>query len=244
MCASLAGEERLTIPKTAVILSGGAGLRLRPITHDLPKGLVKVGGKPLLEWVVEWLQQNKVTDLVIGVAYLKEKIVRHFGDGRKFGVDIQYSVHTVEGGTSEGFRLAISRFVESPSFFALNGDQITDLHLNTLDSVHRSQGALASIAVVHPRLPFGLVRIDKKGLCKGFVEKPILKDVFISMGIYEFNRKVLNYLPKRGDVERTTFPRLARMNKLKALSHTGSFITVNSLRELEEADEILKERNR
>ena len=58
-------------PKTAVILSGGEGLRLRPITHDIPKGLVEVGGKPLLEWVVEWLQQNKVTDLVIGVAYLK-----------------------------------------------------------------------------------------------------------------------------------------------------------------------------
>lgn len=206
----------------------------------MPKGLVKVGGKPLLEWVVEWLRQNKVTDLVLGVAYLKEKIMQYFGDGEKFGVNIRYSVHSVEGGTSEGFRLAISRFVESASFFALNGDQITDLNLRTLDSAHRKQRSLASIAVVHPRLPFGLVEIDKKGLCKGFVEKPVLRNVFCSMGIYEFDRKVLNYLPKKGDVERTTFPRLARMNKLKALKHTGSFITVNSLRELEEADEALK----
>ncbi len=70
--------------KTAVILSGGEGLRLRPITHDIPKGLVQVGGKPLLEWVVEWLQRNGVTELVIGVAYLKEKIMRYFGDGGKF----------------------------------------------------------------------------------------------------------------------------------------------------------------
>jgi mannose-1-phosphate guanylyltransferase len=224
-----------------VILSGGEGLRLRPITHDLPKGLVKVGGKPLLEWVVEWLHQNKVTDLVMGVAYLKEKIIRHFGDGKKFGVSIRYSVHTVEGGTSEGFRLAISRFVDSPSFFALNGDQVTNLSLRRLDHVHRKHGSLASIAVVHPRLPFGLVEIDRKGLCKGFVEKPVLRDVFCSMGIYEFDRQVLKYLPRKGDVERTTFPRLVRMNKLKALKHTGSFITVNSLRELEEADEALKE---
>ena len=119
-------------PKTAVILSGGEGLRLRPITHDIPKGLVRVGGKPLLEWVVDWLQQNRVTDLVIGVAYLKEKIMRYFGSGGKFGVDIQYSVHTVEGGTSEGFRLAISRYVDSTSFFALNGDQITNLKLDTI----------------------------------------------------------------------------------------------------------------
>lgn len=194
----------------------------------------------MLEWVVEWLRQNKVTNLVMGVAYLKDKIIRHFGDGERFGVRIRYSVHTVEGGTSEGFRLAISRFVESPTFFALNGDQITDLRLRTLDHSHQRQGALASIAVVHPRLPFGLVEINEEGFCKGFVEKPVLKDVFCSMGIYEFDRRVLNYLPERGDVERTTFPMLARMNKLKALKHGGSFITVNSLRELEEADEALR----
>ena len=229
-------------PKTAVILSGGEGLRLRPIPHDIPKGLVKVGGKPLLEWVVEWLQQNGVTDLVIGVAYLKEKIMRYFGSGGKFGVDIRYSVHTVEGGTSEGFRLAISRFVDSPSFFALNGDQITNLKLDTIYNNHRENGCLASIAVVHPRLPFGLVEIDQKGFCKGFVEKPVLNDVFISMGVYVFDRKVQNYLPKTGDVERTTFPKLAEMNNLKAFKHNGSFITVNSLRELEEADEVLMER--
>jgi NDP-sugar pyrophosphorylase family protein len=179
---------------------------------------------------------------VIGVAYLKEKIMRYFGSGGKFGVDIRYSVHTVEGGTSEGFRLAISRYVDSSSFFALNGDQITNLRLNSIYNNHRDSGCLASIAVVHPRLPFGLVKINKKGFCKGFVEKPVLNDVFISMGVYVFDRKVLNYLPRRGDVERTTFPRLAKMNKLKAFKHSGSFITVNSLRELEEADETLKER--
>jgi len=231
----------MTTPKTAVILSGGEGLRLRPITHDIPKGLVKVGGKPLLEWVIEWLQQNMVTDLIIGVAYLREKIIHYFGNGGKFGVDIRYSVHTVEGGTSEGFRLAISRYVDSPSFFALNGDQITDLRLGSFHNSYSKDGALASIAVVHPRLPFGLVEISPKGFCEGFVEKPVLRDFFCSMGIYVFDRKVLKYMPGKGDVERTTFPKLAKMNKLKAFKHYGSFITVNSLRELEEADEALKE---
>src|SRR5439155_7050027 len=160
-------------PRTAVILSGGEGLRLRPITHDIPKGLVRVGGRPLLEWVVVWLQENRVTELVIGVAHLKEKIMRYFGGGEKFGVDIRYSVHTVEGGTSEGFRLAISRYVDSPSFFALNGDQITDLRLGSFHSSYSKDRALASIAVVHPRLPFGLVEISPKGFCEGFVEKPV-----------------------------------------------------------------------
>ncbi len=230
------------IPKTAVIISGGEGVRLRPITHDLPKGLVKVGGRPLLEWVVEWLQQNRVTNLVIGVAYLKDKIIQHFGHGTRFGVDIQYSVHTVEGGTSEGFRLAISRYVSSPEFFALNGDQFTDLRLGSMFNDYRKSQALASVAVIHPKLPFGLVDINPNGLCQGFVEKPTLSQVFCSMGIYVFDRRVLKLLPRTGDIERTALPRLARMNKLKAFKHTGSFITVNSLRELEEADAALRER--
>src|SRR5467141_4989393 len=98
----------------------------------------------------------------------------------KFGVDIRYSVHTVEGGTSEGFRLAISRHVESPSFFALNGDQITDLRLDKIYKNYRETECLASVAVVHPRLPFGLVEINNRGFCQGFVEKPVLNNVFIS----------------------------------------------------------------
>src|SRR3989441_12279664 len=104
--------------RSAVIISGGEGVRLRPITSDLPKGLVRVAGKPLLQWVVEWLRQNDVSNLVIGVAYLKEKIMRYFGDGNKFGVSIRYSIHSVDGGTGEGFRLAISRHVDDQSFFA------------------------------------------------------------------------------------------------------------------------------
>jgi glucose-1-phosphate thymidylyltransferase len=227
-------------PRTAVILSGGEGVRLRPITHDIPKGLVRVGEKPLLEWVIEWLKENGVSDLVIGVAYLKEKIMHHFGDGKRFGVDIRYSVHTVEGGTAEGLRLAITRFVDEPSFFALNGDQITDLNLKSMYRDHQQSGAIASIAVVHPRLPFGLVEVDAKGFCKGFKEKPVLEQVFSSIGIYAFDHQIIALLPRRGDVERTTFPKLATMNKLKAFKHAGSFITVNSLRELEAAEEIFR----
>src|SRR3989442_4418494 len=148
-------------PRTAVVLSGGEGIRLRPITADLPKGLVKVGGKPLLQWVVEWLRANRVSNIVIGVAYLKEQIIDFFGDGARFGVKIQYSIHTVPGGTGEGFRLAISRYVDDETFFALNGDQITDLRLDEMLKKHLESGTLSTIAVIHPRLPFGLVKMDK-----------------------------------------------------------------------------------
>lgn len=224
------------------MLSGGEGIRLRPITKDLPKGLVKVGGKPLLQWVVEWLKANRVRNIVMGVAYLKDRIVDYFGDGTRFGVSIRYSVHTVEGGTGEGFRLAIARHVDEDTFFALNGDQITDIKLDRMLGRHVRTGATATIAVVHPRLPFGLVDVDRYGHCRGFLEKPVLNDRFISTGVYVFDKAMAKYLPRTGDIERATFPRLSRQKRLAAYKHPGSFITVNSLREMEEAEEALKER--
>jgi mannose-1-phosphate guanylyltransferase len=230
------------IPRTAVVLSGGAGIRLRPITNDLPKGLVTVGGKPLLQWVVEWLAASGIKNIVMGVAFLKEKIIDFFGDGERFGVHISYSVHTVEGGTGEGFRLAISRYVEDPTFYALNGDQITDVKLIPFLTRHVKKNASATIAVVHPKLPFGLVDVDKNDNCVGFSEKPVLGDRFISTGVYVFQHEILKYIPNAGDVEKTTFPQLVRMHKLAAYRHPGSFITVNSLRELDEAESQLKER--
>jgi mannose-1-phosphate guanylyltransferase len=234
--------RRSGFPQTAVVLSGGEGIRLRPITKDLPKALVKVGGKPLLQWVVEWLKANRIRNIVMGVAYLKEHIIDYFGDGTRFGVDIRYSVHTVEGGTGEGFRIAMARHVDEDTFFALNGDQITNIRLSSMLGRHANSGALATIAVVHPRLPFGLVDVDWHDNCRGFLEKPVLKDRFISTGVYVFNRAIAEYLPKRGDIERATFPKLSRQRRLAAYKHPGSFITVNSLRELEEAEEALKEK--
>lgn len=95
---------------------------------------------------------------------------------------------------------------------------------------------------MHPKLPFGLVRVDNHDNCLGFSEKPVLNDRFISTGIYVFQREIMEYIPTQGDVEKTTFPQLVRKNKLAAYRHAGSFITVNSLRELEEAEAQLKEK--
>ncbi len=228
-----------------MIISGGEGVRLRPLTNDIPKGMVKVAGRPLLQWVVEWLRDSGVTNLVIGVAYLKQRITDYFGDGSKFGVNIRYSVHTVEGGTSEGFRMAIERHIEDDTFLAMNGDQITNLRVNGILKRHYGDGrTLATIAVVNPRLPFGLVLADRQGYCKGFLEKPVLKDIICSSGVYVFDRRILPFLPKTGDIERTTFPLLAKTGRIRVYEHNGLFVTVNSIRELEEANEVLGMKHR
>jgi NDP-sugar pyrophosphorylase family protein len=104
---------------------------------------------------------------------------------------------------------------------------------------HVAQDVLATITVVHPRLPFGVVMTGKSDYCTRFTEKPLLRDTLCSSGIYLFNSSILRFLPMKGDVEKTVFPKLARARKLKAHRHTGSFLTVNSIQELEQANEQL-----
>jgi NDP-sugar pyrophosphorylase family protein len=219
---------------TAVVLAGGQGDRLKPLTNGLPKGMVEINNKPLLQWIIEWLRNNDVREIILGVAHLKEKIIDYFGDGTKFGVNIRYSVHTVEGGTSEGFRLAISRYVDRDVFFAMNGDQITDLNLNDLANFHVNSDSVATMAVANLRCPYGHVEIDDEHNVAGFVEKPVCFHMSCNTGIYVFNREILHYLPKKGDVEKTAFLALAKSHLLKAYLYNGLFVTVNTHKDLVE----------
>jgi NDP-sugar pyrophosphorylase family protein len=126
----------------------------------------------------------------------------------------------------------------------MNGDQITDLDLRSILKVQEDNAeTLATIGLMHPKLPFGLVNVDSRDYCTNFVEKPVLKSIYCSTGIYVFRREILNYLPDTGDIEKTTFPLLASQKKLQAYRHVGSFVTVNSLRELEEAEAQLGEKH-
>lgn len=229
---------------TAVVLAGGPGNRLKPLTKDTPKPLVKIQGKPLLQWVIEWLKQNDVTNIIIGVAHRKEEIMKYFGRGSKFGVNITYSVHSVEGGTGEGFYLAISRFVDKDVFFAMNGDQVTDLDLSELAAFHFKHGPIATVTVTNPPCPFGILEIDGQFVVKGFSEKPHCPSVFCSAGIYVFDRKITGYLPQKGDIEEITFPNLSKASSLMAYPFRGFFITVNTLKDLVRAEDELRKRKR
>ena len=220
---------------TALILAGGQGLRLRPLTADAPKAMIVVAGKPLLQWVLEWLRENGIYNIVIGVAYRKEKIMDYFGDGARFGVTIRYSNHTVEGGTSEGFRLAIQRHVSDHDFLAMNGDELVDLKVSEFAAHHYSNLGIATISVGPLRSPYGVVELQGSDVV-GFEEKPILRSHYVSTGTYIFSREILDYLPERGDVERSVFPKLASMRRLKAYVHNGFWATINTVKDLEDVE--------
>ena len=224
---------------TAVILAGGSGIRLQPLTNNRPKPMIEVLGKPILEWTLRWLKNHGITNIVLGVAYKKEAIIDYFGDGSKFGLNIKYSEHSVEGETGEGFRLAISRHVKEENFVAMNGDELSNLNLKKLIEFHLSHKAVATIVVSPLKSPFGIINVDKDDSIITFIEKPTIENLLISTGIYVFNRKILDYLPEKGNIEKTTFPLLTNNKLAKAYRLDERWVTINSLKDIQFAEELL-----
>ena len=200
--------------------------------------MIIVSGKPLLEWIICRLRENGILNVVIGVAYKKDKIIDYFMDGKKFGVDIRYSHHSVDGGTGEGFRLAIQRHVDDENFIAMNGDELVDINLPEFVRFHESAGGVATIALGPLRSPYGVVDVEGDDVT-GFREKPIIYTHHVSVGTYVFSHEIVNYLPEKGDIERTCFPELAAARKLKAYIHKGFWATINTMKDLEDAEKQL-----
>ena len=225
--------------ETAVILVGGSGLRMRPFTEDIPKCMVPLQGKPLIHWIVSWLKSYGFKHIVMGVAYRKEVVIKYLTDNPQ-GLKIDFSEHTVEGETGEGFRLAISRFVKDEDFLAMNGDEITSLDLERLEALHLKNDPVATIAVAPMRSPFGVLELEGDDIV-GFKEKTLLENMPVSIGVYIFNRKILDYIPVTGSIERVVFPLLAQKRALKAciLKPDESWLTVNSIKDLSIAEKEL-----
>ena len=222
--------------ETAVILVGGSGLRMRPFTEDMPKCMIPLQGKPLIHWIISWLKGFGFKHIVMGVAYRKEVVINYLRENSQ-GLKIDFSEHTVEGETGEGFRLAISRFVKDEDFLAMNGDEITSLNLERLEEIHLKNRPAATISVAPMRSPFGILEIEGDDII-GFKEKALVENTLVSIGVYIFNRKILDYIPDTGSIERVVFPVLAKKRLLKAcrLRPEELWLTINSVKDLSVAE--------
>lgn len=222
---------------TAVILVGGTGLRMRPLTEDMPKCMIPLRGKPLIHWTIRWLGNHGFDHVVLGVAYRKEVIIDYV-EANPMGVKVDFSVHSEKGETGEGFKLAIQRHVEDENFLAMNGDEFTNLNLERFAEFHMKHKPVATIAVSPMQSPFGILEIDGNDIV-GFKEKPILEDKPISIGVYLFNHAILDYIPMKGSIEKTAFPSLAEKRLIKAyrLSENERWLTINSVKDLSVAEE-------
>jgi len=222
--------------RTAVVLVGGSGLRCRPLTEDMPKCMVPLHGKPLIYWTLTWLREFGFEHVVLGVSYHKEVVMKYASEN-DLGIRIDFSEHTLEGETGEGFRLAIERHVTDENFLAMNGDELTNMNLEKLVGFHLAQKGIATIGVSPMLSPYAVIETKGTNIV-GFHEKPILEDKLVSTGIYMFNHAICDYLPEKGKIEKTAFPELANRGLLKAylLSKNEHWLTVNSLKDLSAAE--------
>ena len=229
----------------ALILSGGRGSRLRPITDDIPKPMVPLCGKPLLWHQTQWLKSNGVTDIIFLAGYRWQVIQEYFGDGSAFGFRGIYSVEDTPLGRGGAVRKGMGLVPRNQErVIVTNGDVVTSETLNDLVGAFRRQrednpAHLATIMVVPFPSPFGLVDIDRRGIVKGFREKARLP-YWINGGVYVLAREMEDRLPLEGDHETLTLPALAAEGNLGAFRSKAFWRSVDSFKDLEEAEEHLQ----
>ena len=199
----------------AVIMAGGAGTRLRPLTCDIPKPMVSILDKPMMEYIIELLKRHGIKDIAVTLQYLPQSIMSYFGNGEDFGVNIQYFIEETPLGTAGSVKNA-EEFLDE-TFVIISGDALTDMDLSKLAERHKSCGAGLTIALKHMNIPleYGVVVTDDSDKIIRFLEKPNWDEVFsdtVNTGIYVLEPEVLSYIPENQvfDFSKDLFPLLQK----------------------------------
>ncbi len=205
----------------ALILAGGFGTRLRPLTCTRPKLMFPVANRPLLDWIMEQLSKNGVTTVILAVNYLADVLAHHFGKS-KYGMRILYSREMTPLGTGGPIKKAENILDEdNDPFFVLNGDIMSTIDYKSLYEAHLKSKAKATIALYEVEDPsrFGVVQLNEKNQILRFVEKPKIEEApshLINAGIYVLDHSIIDLIPggKAVSIERQIFPILATKGEL------------------------------
>ena len=226
----------------AVVMAGGEGSRLRPLTSRTPKPLVPIANKPVMQHIIELLRDHGITELVATVHYLADEIESYFGDGSGFGVSINYVVEDTPLGTAGAVKLAQPWLSED--FLVISGDVLTDCNIGAIVERHRTQGNDATIGLMRVANPleFGVVITEGDGRITRFLEKPSWGEVFsdtINTGIYVLRPHVLDRMERGGvyDFSREIFPPMLREGeRLGSYVLQGYWTDVGNLQQYQQAN--------
>ncbi len=230
----------------AVVMAGGEGSRLRPLTANRPKPLVPVCNRPIMEHIIELLKEHGIRDVVATLYYLSDEIQSYFGDGSDFGVDIKYSVETVPLGTAGSVKKA-EEHLRDGTFIIVSGDALTDCDLSKAVEFHKQKGSLATLVLyrVPAPLEFGVVITDEDGRVTRFLEKPSWSEVFsdtVNTGIYILEPEIFDMMAagKPYDWSGDIFPKLLEDGKPLFGYVMGEYWSdIGSLQQYREAQEHL-----
>jgi NDP-sugar pyrophosphorylase family protein len=215
----------------AVILAGGFGTRLRPLVSDRPKPMALINGKPFLEYLLHFLKKQQITNILFCLYFMKDSIIKHFGNGTKFGMNIKYSIEPKPLGTAGALKHAEKSLEDR--FYVLNGDTLLEICLQRLPNYHLKKKALATIALTQVSNPnrYGSVNLTKDGRITSFMEKKCASKQFVNAGVYVFEKSILNHIPKghKTSLEREIFLRLLKAGEpLYGYPTSGFFIDIGT----------------
>ncbi|MFH0832233.1 MAG: sugar phosphate nucleotidyltransferase [Candidatus Aenigmatarchaeota archaeon] len=223
-------------PRKALILCGGKGTRLRPITYEIPKALMPIKGKAMLEHLFDLLKKYGITDIILSVGHMKEKIRNHFGDGLKFGVKITYVEEDEPLGTAGPIKLA-KNHLNGP-FIVSNGDELKNINIEEMFRLHKNNDALATLALTTVEEPgnYGVVKLDGTNILE-FMEKPKkIESNLINAGFYILEPDVIKMIPDGfSSLEKDVFPKIAKRNKLFGYPFSGQWFDIGNIERYEKA---------
>ncbi len=202
----------------AIVLVGGEGTRLRPLTYGTPKPMVPIMNVPFLARTLERLYEAEIRDVVLAAGYMPQAIVDYFGDGSKIGMNVIYAIEETPLGTAGALK-NVEQHITGP-FFVLNGDIFTSLDLRAMQRYHKEKGGVATLHCIRVEdpSPFGCVVHDQTGRVSAFIEKPPKDNAptnDINAGTYLLEREILDFIPggRPVSIERETFPAIIAAHK-------------------------------
>ena len=235
--------SNIAIKKNRVVLMvGGLGTRLKPLTNNIPKPMLKVGGKPILETIISNFKKYGFINIILSVNYKSEIIKNYFKDGSDFGVNIEYIDETQRMGTAGALSLMRDKLKDEP-FFVMNGDLLTDINFNNMLDFHISEKATATMGVREYKyqIPYGVVNVENS-MISSIQEKPF-KSVFVNGGIYVLNPKTLQYIPDNQFFDMPTLFEEMIKEKSKTLSFPihEYWLDIGRIEEFEKANSEFQE---
>lgn len=231
--------SQILAPKVsqAVILAGGVGVKMRPLTYEVPKPLIPVRGRPVIEYTIDLLRDAGIRDVIIATGHLGEKIKEAVGNGQKYGVKISYSHEGRPLGNAGALRDAKDLLLTKP-FLVVNGDVLIKINISEFIQFHEEEKYLATMALSTKRDTRGYGTVLLRGekiLDFAKVETPG-KSQLINAGLYIFNPDIFGYIPKTGEAYLDDiFPRLAREGRLAGFTFEGDWFDISTPKNYEQA---------
>ena len=210
----------------AIILAGGRGKRLRPVTDYVPKPLVPIKNIPILQWQLKYLKKNGISEVIICTGY-KQEMIKDYLSNTKIGIKIKFSIEKTPLGTAGAIKQA-GKMIKDKSFFVINGDVITNINLKKLSK------KLNSVASIELKTKFGILETRNDKITE-FKEKKEISNVWMNAGIYHLEKSILKDLPSKGDIEKSIFPDYAKKGKLVIEKFKNvKWYSIDSFKDMEE----------